>query len=205
MKSINPRPKEAYGAATHILPNNNILNIISKVKKSPYDGKVLELFKTREKTEFKFDEESLHIPNIIKRYKVYLQQNRDMMFKNVPRRKTDMKIFEAIYHFNIYRYLYDLLKKRGVEVLPEFPTGNGKIDLILKYRDKVYALELKSFKDMYDFRRGIEQAAEYGRQLGLKEIVFLVFVELKEEEVKELEQQIDKPGIQVIVIPIAIL
>jgi hypothetical protein len=34
---------------------------------------------------------------------------------------------------------------------------------------------------VYDFRQGIEQAAESGRQLGLKEIVFLVFVELKEE------------------------
>jgi hypothetical protein len=148
--------KEAYEAATHIFPNNNILNIISKVKKSPYDGKVLELFKTRDKTEFKFDdeiinylyingmideekvgldeyyvkfscpfvqkrlfnyfsskifsdpgllihplnemadainEESLHIPNIIKRYKAYLKKNRDMLFKKVPRRKTDMKIF----------------------------------------------------------------------------------------------------------------
>ena len=36
--------KEAYGAATHILPNNNILNIISKVQKKPYDEKVIELF-----------------------------------------------------------------------------------------------------------------------------------------------------------------
>jgi len=75
----------------------------------------------------------------------------------------------------------------------------------LKYREQVYALELKSFRDMYDYRRGIEQAADYGKQLGLKEIVLLVFVELKEEEVKELEQEIEKPGIKVIVIPIGVL
>ena len=218
--------EEAYAAAAHILPNNNILNIISKVNKSPYHHEVLELFKTKEKIEFKFDDktisylymngvideekvghkdyyvkfscpfvqkrlfnyfsnqifsdlgllihpldemddainpETLYIPNIIKRYKAYLKKNHDMLFKNVPRRKTDMKIFEAIYHFHLYRYLYDLLKKRGVDVVPEFPTGNGKIDLILKYREKVYALELKSFKDMYDYREGIEQAAKYGR------------------------------------------
>jgi hypothetical protein len=41
--------------------------------------------------------------------------------------------------------------------------------------------------------------------LGLKEIVYLVFVELKEEEVKELDQVIEKPGINVISIPIGLL
>jgi hypothetical protein len=260
--------KEAYGAATHILPNNNILNLISKVDKPPYDEMVMEFFKTGDKIEFKFnnknisylymngvidkekvnadeyyvifscpfvqkclfdyfsnqifshlgqlihpldamkdaiDEETLHIPNIIKRYQAYLKKNRETFFKNVPRRKTDLNIYEAIYHFNLYRYLYDLLRTRGVEVIPQFPTGNGKVDLILKYREKIYALELKSFKDMYTFERGIDQAAEYGRRMGLKEIVFLVFVELSEEEAKQLEQEIEKPGIKVTVLSVGIL
>jgi hypothetical protein len=264
--------KYTYKNACDVLPNNNILNLISKVKKSPYREAVLNLFKTDRKIEFRFDdeelnflymngvidieseendsgevetyckfanplvqtrlfnyfarglfhdlgllvhpldgmedavtEESLHIPNIIKRYKAYLKKNREMLFKEAPRRKLDLKIYEAVYHFNIFRYLYDLLKKRGVDVIPEFPTGNGKIDLILKYREQVYALELKSFRDMYDFRKGIDQAEAYGRKLGLKEIVYLVFVELGEEEVKELEQEIERPGIKIIVIPIGVL
>ncbi|NIM16880.1 MAG: hypothetical protein GTO45_33265 [Candidatus Aminicenantes bacterium] len=264
--------KYVYKEATDVLPNNNILNIISKVKPEPYRQQVLELFKTDKKIEFRFDDEelnylymngvidiereknqkdelevyckfanpfvqgrlfnyfsremfddlgllihpldemedavsedSLNIPNIIKRYKAYLKKNRESVFKEAPRRKVDLKVYEAVYHFNLYRYLYDLLKKRGVDVIPEFLTGNGKIDLVLKYREQVYALELKSFRDMYDYRRGIEQAADYGKQLGLKEIVLLVFVELKEEEVKELEQEIEKPGIKMIVIPIGVL
>jgi len=260
--------KEAYGAATHILPNNNILNLISKVNKPPYDEIVMEFFKTENKIEFKFnntginylymngvidqekvaddeyylkfscpfvqkcifdyfsnrffsylgqlihpldamedavDEENLYLPNIIKRYQAYLTKNQGVFFKDVPRRKTDMKIFEAIFHFNIFRYLYDLLKKRGVEVIPEFPTGNGKIDLILKYRKNTYALELKSFSDMSDFRQGIEQAAEYGRKIGLKEIFFVIFVELTPAEVKQLEKEVEKNGVKVTVLPIGIL
>jgi hypothetical protein len=259
--------EEAYAAATHILPNNNILNIISKVQKKPYDEKVIELFQTREKTVFNFDnkelnylymngvvdqekvghklyyvrfscpfvqkrifnyfsrqifshlgqliqpldamkdavnEETLHIPNIINRYQAYLKKNREIFFKNVPRRKDDMKIYEAIYHFNLFRYLYDLLGGMEIEVIPQFPTGNGKIDLILKYREKIYALELKSFKNMYTFEKGIDQAAEYGRQMGLNEIFFLVFVELTPEEAKQLDQDVEREGIKVSVIAIGI-
>jgi hypothetical protein len=77
--------------------------------------------------------------------------------------------------------------------------------LILKYKEQVYALELKSFRDMYDFRKGIDQVEAYGRKLGLQEIVYLVFVELSEEEVKELEQAIEKPGLKIIVISIGVL
>ncbi|HLP57389.1 MAG TPA: ATP-binding protein [Candidatus Deferrimicrobium sp.] len=259
---------EAYGAATHILPNNNILNLISKVDKPPYDERVITFFQTDEKTVFNYDdknlnylymngiiapekvgpkeyyvkfscpfvqkrifnffsnrffsylgqlvhpldamedavdEENLYIPNIIKRYQTYLTKNQAVFFKDVPRRKTDMKIYEAIFHFNLFRYLFDLLKKRGVEVIPEFPTGNGKIDLILKYRKNTYALELKSFSDMSDFHRGIEQAADYGRQTGLKEISFVVFVELSPAEVKQLEKEVERNGVNVTVLPIGIL
>ncbi|MCP4218552.1 MAG: hypothetical protein GY765_28215 [bacterium] len=264
--------KLALKNASDILPNNNILNLISKVKHSPHRETVLELFKTDRKIEFRFDNEdlnflymngvidiesienekgetetyckfaspfvqtrlfnyfarnlfhdlgllihplddmedaidenSLNIPNIINRYKTYLKKNRRLLFKEAPRRKVDMKIYEAVFHFNIFRYLYDLLKKRGVDVVPEFPTGNGKIDLILKYRDRIYALELMSFRDMYDFRKGIDQVEAYGRQLGLKEIAYLVFVELGEEELKPLEQEIRRTGLTITVIPISVL
>lgn len=264
--------KDVYKEASSVLPNNNILNIISKAKKDPYKELVLDLFKTDRRMEFRFDDEdlnflymngvidlerdrnekgeleiyckfanpfvqgrlfsyfarkmfddlgllihpldpmddavgenSLNIANIIKRYKAYLEKNRQTLFKDMPRRKKDMRIYEAVFHFSLYRYLYDLLVKRGISVIPEFPTGNGKIDVLLKYREKVYALELKSFRDMHDYNRGIEQAAAYGRQLGLKEIVLLVFVELKEEEAKELEQEIQEPGIKVAVIPVGVL
>ncbi len=149
--------------------------------------------------------DSLDVVNIIKRYKTYLQKNKEMVFRDMPRRKTDKRLYEAVYHFNFYRYLYDLLTKRGVAVVPQFPTGNGQIDLILKYNDRVYAIELKSFKDMYEYRRGIRQAELYGKQLGLKEIVLLFFVELKEEELKDLGQKVSKSGIDIDIIPIAVV
>ena len=260
--------REAYGAATHILPNNNIMNLISKVNKPPYDEIVVEFFKTGEKIPFNFDDpntnylymngvidlekaaddeyylkfscpfvqkrifnyfsrhyfnylgqlihpfddmedavddQNLYIPNIIKRYQAYLTKNKGVFFKNVPRRKDDLRIYEAIYHFNLYRYLYDLLKTWEVDVVPHFPTGNGKIDLILEYKGKIYALELKSFKNMNTHEKGIEQAAEYGRQMGLKEVAYLVFIELTPAEAKQLEKEVEKNGVKVTVLPVGIL
>ncbi|MCU0288896.1 MAG: hypothetical protein MUF15_21190, partial [Acidobacteria bacterium] len=264
--------RHAYANASNILPNNNILNLISKVKKDPYREIAIELFQTDEKIKFRFDNENLNylymngvidyesvetdtgeihsyckfsspfvqarlfnffswemfhymgalihpldamedavtmdtlnVRNIMKRYQAYLDKNKETFFRDVPRRKRDLKIYEAIYHFNLYRYLYNLLEKRGVDVIPEFPTGNGKIDLILKYKGRVYALELKSFSDIYDFREGIDQAAQYGQKLRLTEIAYVVFVELKAEEIKQLEQEIEKPGIRVNIVPISVL
>ncbi|MCP4150254.1 MAG: ATP-binding protein [bacterium] len=43
-----------YAAALNVLPNNNILNIISKAKKAPYRDTVLELFKTDQKIPFTY-------------------------------------------------------------------------------------------------------------------------------------------------------
>ena len=55
--TITPRDFEiAYAAATQELPNNNILNIISKARQEPYKSFILELFQTREKIEFRYED-----------------------------------------------------------------------------------------------------------------------------------------------------
>lgn len=46
----------AYAAATHILPNNTIVNLISKAKQPPYKEFLLEVFTTPEGVEFRYDD-----------------------------------------------------------------------------------------------------------------------------------------------------
>jgi hypothetical protein len=236
--------EQMYAAAIHVLPNNNILNIISKARQEPYYEMVLELFRTSQKMPFSFDdpdlnflylngvidvevgddrqhyvrfaspfvqkrlfnyfarrafpdtgrlyrpfedlgavitEESLNVPNLLRRYEVYVRENRGWLFENVPRR-SDLRPFEAVYHFNLYRYLCDFLDGRGGRVLPEFPTGNGKLDLLIRYAGRVYGLEVKSYVDAYEYRRALRQAARYGRSLGLEEMTLALFVEGIDEE-----------------------
>jgi hypothetical protein len=67
-------------------------------------------------------------------------------------------------------------------VYPEFPTGNGKIDLIIKYKGKVYGLEVKSFTNDSEYREALTQASRYGKELSLTEIALVCFVEYIDEE-----------------------
>jgi hypothetical protein len=238
--AITPRDWEiAYAAGLNVLPNNNILNIISKARQEPYRGFVLELFETREKVEFKYDderinflymngvidqettdetryyvrfacpfvqkrlfnyfsgqmfrevgrlyapfedltdtvtEESLNVGNLLRRYEQYLRQNRAWLLKDAPRR-TDLRLYEAVYHFNLYAYLERFLRPYGGRVAPEFPTGNGQVDLLIAHAERQYALEVKSYATQPDYRRALQQAAQYGQQLRLSEITLAFFVE----------------------------
>ena len=254
-----------YNTAISALPNNNILNIISKAKQEPYKDIVLDMFKTDEKFEFQYDdtmhnflfmngvidiektadgkrymkfpcpfvqkrlfnyfsheisgyvgklyepfeelndavtEDNLNIRNIMKRYKTYLIKNRDWLLKDAPRR-SDMRIYEAVFHFNLYMYLLSFIRRFKGEIYPEFPTGNGKIDLIVKYKGKTYGIELKTYTDRPGYNEALKQAALYGKQLKLKEISLIFFVEsINDENRKKYESVFEDPDTNVKVIPI---
>ncbi len=53
---------------------------------------------------------------------------------------------------------------------PEFPTGNSKLDLLIRYAGQLYGLEVKSFVSAYEYHKALRQTARYGQQLGLAEI-----------------------------------
>ena len=254
--------EEAYAAATHILPNNNILNIISKADKDPHRETVLELFKTEEKIVFNFDDGSINylymngvideekvgrteyyvrfsspfvqkrlfnyfsrtifkqlgqlldpltdldpimtptlldIRELMKLYQVYLETNRSWLFKDVPRR-SDMRVYEAVFHFNLYAYLDKFLPAGKSRVLPEFSTGNGKIDLLIEYNDAVFGIELKSFTHRAAHQEALVQAARYGKQLQLPEIYLIVFIETideKNRKILEADYLDDETGVTV--------
>ncbi|MEM7534883.1 MAG: AAA-like domain-containing protein [Chloroflexota bacterium] len=127
-------------------------------------------------------ETHLDIPNLLQLYESYLQQNRRQLFRNAPRRKTDERIYEAVYHFNFYMYLTQFLADYDASVYPEFPTGNGKIDLLITHNGTHYWLELKSFANQVQYRKALTQAAAYAAQLKVAQIWLVFFVEMMDDE-----------------------
>ncbi|WP_069470594.1 AAA-like domain-containing protein [Candidatus Marithrix sp. Canyon 246] len=234
-----------YADALNLLPNNNILNIISKAKIEPYKSLVLELFQTQDKIKFTYrdplinflymngvvtvDQVSLgvtyvkfpcpyiqkqlfdyfarelyqgmnrlydpfedlsdtistngiDIRRLLQRYEQYLQANREMVLKDAPRRSKDLRVFEAVFQFHLYLYLVSFFNGYEVQVVPEFPTGNGAIDLLMRYAGQLFGLELKSFANQPGYRNALKQAAKYAKNLDVTEIWLVLFVEVVDDQ-----------------------
>ncbi|MBV7337196.1 AAA-like domain-containing protein [Chloroflexi bacterium TSY] len=134
-------------------------------------------------------ETSLNVRNLLKHYQHYLQQNRDWLLQEVPR-KANMRPYEAVFHFNLYLYLSLFFQRRNGKVHPEFPTGNSQIDLIIQYAGQRFGIEVKSFTDDYEYRQALKQAARYGKQLGLAEITLVFFVEAIDDANRQKYEEI---------------
>jgi len=144
-------------------------------------------------------ENSLNIPQLLLRYEQYLQANRELVLKNAPRR-GGLRVYEAVFHFHIYLYLTRFLDSYKAQVQPEFPTGNGQIDLLIRHAGQLFGLELKSFANQRAYREALDQAAKYGQQLGLTKIWLVLFIESVDETNRqrfEIDYRDNKKGVTV--------
>ncbi|MCI4626387.1 MAG: AAA-like domain-containing protein [Candidatus Magnetoovum sp. WYHC-5] len=153
--------------------------------------------------------EGINLPALLRRYKDYLFRLRAKglnPWKEQPRR-ADLNYREAVGHFHLYAWLQSALGQRGV-VSPEFPTGNGKVDLHVKYikSDKSIVdgiIEVKSFTNANDIKDNIAQAVGYAKKLNKDSVTIALFVPSIDEKVVE-QFQIEKviEGVKANVVPI---
>ncbi len=228
-----------YRKALHVLPNNNIINIVSKATAEESRKFVLNMFRIDNKEVFEFEnprtgylymhgvisyeeteqfayirfsspfvqeklyrhfaglisrmdndtltcpftdltpvinDQKINISKLLELYQDYYRENKARLVEYAQRR-ADLEITEVVYHFQLFSWLDSFLRGFGTVVLPEFPTGNGKIDLLIHHQGNLYGLELKSFSQLHLLNKGIQQASEYGKSLGLAEITLIVFTE----------------------------
>jgi hypothetical protein len=131
-----------------------------------------------------FAGENLNLPSLIKRYRAYLVRMKARglnPFKDQPRR-TDQHYTEAVGHFHLYAWLKEAVGRRCV-ISPEFPTGNGKVDIHVRCNGKHGIIEVKSFIDMTVTEKAVERAAEYARKLKLNSVTLALFVPVDDESI----------------------
>jgi len=124
-----------------------------------------------------FQPDRLDCPALLQRYLAFLGRLKDKGLNpwlEHPRRAA-LGLREAVGHFHLYAWVNQAVGRRCA-VTPEFPTGNGKVDLHLSAGDRRAAIEVKSFVDQYTVGESRAQAADYAAQLGLTEITLAVFV-----------------------------
>ncbi len=150
-----------------------------------------------------FTSNGLNAVALLMRYRDYLKR---LKAKGIdpwigqPRRQ-DLHYTEAVGHFHLYAWLQNALG-RAASVYPEFPTGNGKVDLLLRSKQHTAVIEVKSFTNMYELRDGRVQAAQYAKKLGLTEATLVVFAPTDDDAVLEkLADDAVIEGIRVITVP----
>ncbi|MEO7327212.1 MAG: hypothetical protein ABI193_01450, partial [Minicystis sp.] len=149
-----------------------------------------------------FTPSGLCLPPLLERYRGYLKRLKARgidPWKGQPRR-ADLHLTEAVGHFHLYAWLRDAVGRRCV-ITPEFPTGNGKVDLVLKTKEHLGVIEVKSFVDRYELAQGYAQTAGYAKKLGLTEATLAVFVPIEEEAIpKEVPGVVTLEGVTVTVV-----
>jgi hypothetical protein len=150
-----------------------------------------------------FTPEGLHIPRLLQRYRGYLKR---LKAKGIdpwlgqPRRQ-DLQYTEAVGHFHLYAWLKDAIGRRCL-ISPEFPTGNGKVDLLLRTKDHTAIVEIKSLRDISELENHRAQVAVYAKKLQLSQATLVVFAPVDDESVLEpLVSDIDVDGVLVSTVP----
>jgi hypothetical protein len=132
-----------------------------------------------------FEGTFLNLPALLNRYKDYLARLKAQgmnPWQEQPRRQTDLKLTEAVGHFHLFSWLREAVGERCI-VSPEFPTGNGKVDLHLRCGEQKGIIEVKSFVKSYQLKLDQKQAADYAKNLGLARVTMAVFIPVLEETV----------------------
>ncbi|EDN70262.1 conserved hypothetical protein [Beggiatoa sp. PS] len=152
-----------------------------------------------------FEGPSLNLPALLNRYKDYLAR---LSAKGInpwieqPRRKTDLKLTEAVGQFHLFTWLREAVGQRCV-VSPEFPTGNGKVDIHLQCGKQRGIIEVKSFVNRYQIKDDRQQATDYANSLGIDNVTIALFIPVLEETILEklsTQQIIDGVDVNVVAI-----
>jgi len=93
-----------------------------------------------------------------------------------------MHLTEYVGHFHLYFWLQNAVGRRCV-ISPEFPTGNGRVDLHLRCGEKRGIIEVKSFTDLSELEYSQEQAVRYAKKLGYDSVTIAVFVPVDDENI----------------------
>ena len=151
------------------------------------------------------DHPTLNTKALLERYKNYLnclKENGINPWRNQPRRKRDYHLTEAVGHFHLYHWLKMALGIQSA-IIPEFPTGIGKVDLHIEYQGKKGIIEIKSFTNANDAILARTKSANYAKQTGYPDVTLAMFAPFTGVEILNqltVHENIDGIDVHVVVI-----
>jgi hypothetical protein len=129
--------------------------------------------------------EGLNLKAILQQYVAYVAKRGYRAF--------DTKhLKEGAWHYSLDGFINFFIERLGGQTFTEVPTGRGRTDILIIYRDKKYIIETKIFTDLSYFEKGKRQLAAYLKTESLAEGYYIVFSRKHSaDDVLEQEETID--------------
>ena len=121
--------------------------------------------------------DGLNMHAILEKYREYIRRRGFRAF-------DAEHLKEGAWHYSLDGFMNFFLEVLGGETFVEVPSGRGRTDILVLYKQSKYIIETKIFTNAAYFQRGKRQLAEYLTSEGLKEGYYVVFsnIHTKEDE-----------------------
>lgn len=149
-------------------------------------------FRTADFDDFFTKEGRINFDELISNFKEYVKRRSFKYFREKDETTGEYKqIKEAALVYAFETYIQYFLNTIGGKSYLEAHTGLGRTDLIVNYNGNEYIVEVKIFRDSFQYKTGKKQLAYYCNSLNVKEGVYLVFVPQEVERVEEGTEEIE--------------
>ena len=184
----------AYLQANGVIENiNNHVGILVPL----YSKRIITAFRpviNGESKHYEFDasdtfqeylkEDGLNIQALLNKYRQYIRRRGFKAFDTE-------KLKEGAWHYSLDGFINFFIEALEGQTFIEVPSGAGRTDILIVYKNHRYLIETKIFTNNTLFKKGKGQLAEYLESEGLDEGYYVVFSNKhKEKDVLYEEQEI---------------
>ncbi len=138
--------------------------IIPRVMASPIQESIPKEIQT---ARFVDRDGNLDMEKVLKEFQVFYRRNSGMWLNRYEYK-------ESAHHLLLMSYLQRLVNAGG-EIIREMALGNRRIDMLVRFGNQEFALELKIKWGDYTIEEGKEQLSDYLDTVGLKEGYLVIF------------------------------
>ncbi|MEY4905259.1 MAG: hypothetical protein RLZZ292_3074 [Bacteroidota bacterium] len=122
-------------------------------------------------------ETGLNIDKIIRDYQTYANRRGFRYFITYNEKGEEKGLKEAALVYSFETYIQSFLQVAKGKSYLEAHVALGRSDLIVNIQNQEFVIEAKLFSDSTKFKDGKGQLAYYVKNLGLKEGIYLIFVD----------------------------
>ena len=108
----------------------------------------------------------LDMEKLLKSFQAFYQRNSQAWLNRFEYK-------ESAHHLLLMAFLQRIVN--GGEIIREMAVGNGRLDMLVKFKKQEFALEIKIKRDKISIEEGKEQLSNYLDRLGLPEGYLIIF------------------------------